>query len=99
MQTWLVGAHAPLEIDALIVQALRPSDNNLAGGGVTLNLGILALDGQVYRIARAWDLKAYRRATEDLEALGLVNTGRRLRLSAIGLDDVFRWIKLPSPNT
>lgn len=98
METWLVGAHAPLEIDALIVQVLQPTRHDLAGGGVALNLGILALTGQVYRVARAWDLGAYRRATADLESLGLVNTGRHLRLGGVGLEDIFCWTKSPGPN-
>ena len=61
----------------------------LDGGGIAMNLAILGHDAQVCRVARAWDLGDYLRATEALEALGLVNTGRALRLGDLSFEDVF----------
>lgn len=89
MHTWVIEQHAPLPIDPLIVQALRPGDGLLRGGGVALNLGILGRDGQVYRVARAFAPDDYNRAADALEQLGLVPTGRPLRLADVSLDDVY----------
>lgn len=89
MHTWVIHQHPPLPIDPQIVQALRPGDGLLTRGGVPLNLGILAHNGQVYRIARAFGPDDYNRAADALERLGLVPTGRPLRLHDVSLDDVF----------
>ena len=89
MHTWVIDHHTPLPNDPQIVQALRPGDGLLTGGGVALNLGILARNGQVYRVARAFGLDDYNRAADALEALGLVPTGRRLRLHDVSLDEVY----------
>lgn len=89
MHTWVIDPHPPLPNDTQIVQALRPGDGLLTGGGVALNLGILAPNGQVYRVARAFGLDDYIRAAGALEQLGLVPTGRPLRLRDVSLDDVY----------
>ncbi len=89
MHTWIIEQHPPLPIDPQIVQALRPGDGLLAAGGIALNLGILATNGQVYRVARAFGLDDYNRAVDDLERLGLVPTGRPLRLRDVSLDEVY----------
>ncbi len=89
MQTWVINPLLPLPNDRQIVQALRPLDDLLTGGGIALNLGILASNGQVYRVARAFGLDDYNRAADALERLGLVPTGRSLRLHDISLDDVY----------
>ena len=89
MHTWVINPHPPLPNDPQIVQALRPEDDLLTGGGIALNLGILACNGQVYRVARAFGLDDYNRAADALERLGLVPTGRSLRLPDISLDDVY----------
>ncbi len=89
MHTWVIEHHPPLSIDPLIVQALRPDADLLAGGGVALNLGILGCNGHVYRVARAFGPDDYNRAADALERLGLVPTGRPLRLRDVSLDDVY----------
>jgi len=89
MHTWVINPHTPLPNDTQIVQALRPEADLLTGGGIALNLGILASNGQVYRVARAFGLDDYNRAADALERLGLVPTGRSLRLHDISLDDVY----------
>lgn len=89
MHTWVIDQHPPLPIDPQIVQALRPGDGLLTGGGIALNLGILALNGQVYRVARAFGLDDYNRAVDGLERLGLVPVGRPMRLRDVSLDDVY----------
>jgi hypothetical protein len=89
MHTWVIDHHPPLPNDLQIVQALQPEDDLLTGGGIALNLGILARNGQVYRVARAFDLQAYNRAAGALERLGLVPTGRGMRLHDISLDEVY----------
>ena len=89
MHTWVIDRVPPLPNDTLIVQALRPDADLLTGGGVALNLGILARNGQVYRVARAFGMDDYNRAASALERLGLVPTGRRFRLHDVSLDDVY----------
>lgn len=89
MHTWVINHHPPLPNDTQIVQALRPDADLLTGGGIALNLGILGRDGQVYRVARAFGLDDYNRAADALERLGLVPTGRSLRLHDVSLDDVY----------
>ncbi len=89
MHTWVIDQHPPLPNDMQIVQALRPEADPLTGGGIALNLGILARNGQVYRVARAFGLDDYNRAAHALERLGLVPTGRGLRLHDVSLDDVY----------
>lgn len=89
MHTWVIDRVPPLPNDTLIVQALRPDADLLTGGGVALNLGILARNGQVYRVARAFGLDDYNRAASALERLGLAPTGRRFRLHDVSLDDVY----------
>ena len=89
MHTWVIDHIPPLPNDTLIEQALRPGADLLTGGGIALNLGILARNGQVYRVARAFGLDDYNRAADALERLGLVSTGRRLRLHDVSLDDVY----------
>ena len=89
MHTWVIAHHPPLPNDTQIVQALQPDDDLLTGGGVALNLGILASNGQVYRVARAFGVEAYARAADALEQLGLVPTGRPLRVRDVSLDDVY----------
>lgn len=89
MHTWVIDQHPPLPIDPQIVKALRPDTDLLTGGGIALNLGILGHDGQVYRIARAFGLDDYNRAVVGLERLGLVPTGRPLRMHNVSLDDVY----------
>lgn len=89
MHTWVIDQITPLPNDPQILQALRPGADLLTGGGIALNLGILARDGQVYRIARAFGLDDYNRAADALARLGLVPTGRSLRLQDVSLDDVF----------
>jgi hypothetical protein len=89
MHTWVIDQVPPLPNDPQIVQALRPDADLLTGGGVALNLGILARNGQVYRVARAFGLDDYNRAASALERLGLVPTGRRFRLHDVSLDDVY----------
>ncbi len=89
MHTWVIDRVPPLPNDPQIVQALRPDADLLTGGGVALNLGILARNGQVYRVARAFGLDDYNRAAGELERLGLVPTGRRFRLHDVSLDDVY----------
>lgn len=89
METWLIDTTAALDIDAQIVAALRPRADDLTGGGIALNLGILGANGQVYRVARAWDLGEYQRACAALERLGLVGTGRGQRLHDISLEESF----------
>jgi hypothetical protein len=91
MDTWLVDAHPPLEIDPLIVRAVRSGADALAGGGIALNMGIRAANGQIYRVARAWDLADYQRASAALERLGLVRRGYRTRLHNISFEDVFEF--------
>jgi hypothetical protein len=89
MHTWVIDQVPPLPNDLQIVQALRPDADLLTGGGVALNLGILARNGQIYRVARAFGLDDYNRAADALERLGLVPTGRRFRLHDVSLDDVY----------
>jgi hypothetical protein len=89
METWLIDTTAALDIDAQIVAALRPRADDLTGGGIALNLGILGANGQVYRVARAWDLGEYQRACAALERLGLVVTGRGQHLHDISLEELF----------
>ena len=89
MDTWLIGTQAPLDIDSQVVGALRPRADDLTGGGIALNMGILAANGQVYRVARAWDLAEYQRASAALERLGLVGTGRHQRLHDISFEELF----------
>lgn len=89
MHTWVIDQVPPLPNDPLIVQALRPGADLLTGGGIALNLGILARNGQVYRVARAFGLDDYNRAAGALERLGLMATGRSLRLHDVSLDEVF----------
>ena len=89
MHTWVIDQVQPLPNDTQIVQALRPDADLLTGGGIALNLGILARNGRVYRVARAFGLDDYNRAAHALQRLGLVPTGRSLRLDDVSLDDVF----------
>ncbi|MDH4393043.1 MAG: hypothetical protein QE285_16675 [Aquabacterium sp.] len=89
MHTWVIDQVPPLPNDPLIVQALRPEADLLTGGGIALNLGILARNGQIYRIARAFGLDDYNRAADALARLGLVPTGRSLRLHGVSLDEVY----------
>ena len=89
MHTWVINPYPPLPNDTQIVQALRPEADLLTGGGIAMNLGIVASNGQVYRVARAFGLDDYNRAANALERLGLVPTGRSLRLHDISLDDVY----------
>ncbi len=89
MHTWIIDQVPPLPNDTQILQALRPEADLLTGGGIALNLGILARNGQVYRVARAFGLDDYNRAADALERLGLVPTGRSLRLHDISLEEVF----------
>ena len=89
MHTWVIDEVPPLPNDPQILQAMRPGADLLTGGGIVLNLGILARNGQVYRVARAFGLDDYNRAIDALEHLGLVPTGRSLRLPGVSLDDVY----------
>jgi hypothetical protein len=89
MQSWLIDGSKPLDFDAELAAALAGRLDPLDGGGIALNLAILDEQGLVCRVARAWDLNDYRRATEALSRLGLVNTGRTLRLGDLSFEDVF----------
>lgn len=89
MHTWVIDEHAVPPIDTDIVRALRPDADMLTGGGIALNLGILAPNGRVYRVARAWGLDDYNRAAQALQRLGLTPTGQPLRLPGISLEEVF----------
>ena len=93
MHTWVIDHHPPLPNDPQIVQALRPCADLLTGGGIALNLGILAANGQVYRVARAFSLDDYNRAADALTQLGLVPTGRAMRVRDIGLDEVYMAVQ------
>jgi hypothetical protein len=75
MHTWVIDQVPPLPNDMQILQALRPEADLLTGGGIALNLGILAHNGQVYRVARAFGLDDYNRAASALAHLGLVPPG------------------------
>jgi len=89
MQSWLLDGAKPLHFDAAVAAALGGRFDPLDGGGIALNLAILDEHGQVCRVARAWDLNDYRRATDALLQLGLVNTGRTLRQGNLSFEDVF----------
>ena len=89
MHTWVIDQVPPLPNDTQIVQALRPEADPLTGRSIALNLGILARNGRVYRLARAFGLDDCNRAADALQRLGLVPTGRGLRLHNVSLDDVF----------
>lgn len=89
MDTWLINTHHPLDIDLLILGAIQSGADDLAGGGIALNLGILSASGGIYRVARTWNLAEYQRASAALERLGLVSTGRGQRLHDISFEDVF----------
>lgn len=93
MHTWTIDSHPPLAIDPLIVQALRPHGDVLTGGGIALNLGIQADNGQVYRIARACDLAAHNRAALALTRLGLAPVAGPLQLADVSLEDVFAVLR------
>jgi hypothetical protein len=89
LNTWLIDGGHPLPHDAAIAAALASRADPLDGGGIALNLAILGPDGLVYRAARAWDLADYQRACAALLALGLLPTGRPLRLGDLSFEDVF----------
>ena len=89
MESSLVDGVTPLPDDARIAGLFRPARDPAEGGGIAYNLAILGPDGRVYRVARSWDLHAYRRATNALEQLGLQRTGRALRAHGMTFEDVY----------
>ncbi len=99
METWLINGEEPLPLDDRLQYALRfgalvPFD----GGGIALNLGIVNLDGRIYRIVRTWDLVLYRQVCETLEGLEFRRLPMRERWRAgVSMEDVFCWTPNRAP--
>lgn len=90
MRTWLIDGAARLPMDPELEALLSVSvAGELEGGGIALNLGILNARGQVYRVARSWDLTDYIVACKALERVGLSLAAKKPPPGVISFEDVF----------